>query len=145
MSGARWAAWLAGVWVGVLGAIALVAAPAAFAIATRDAAGQIAGRMFAQEAHLGLVLAVVLFVLLRRQARAAAAAGTGSALSANMLLVLGTLFCTVAGYFALQPLIASARAGQGPWSFGLLHGVSAGFYGVKALLVAVLAWRLAKA
>ena len=98
--------------------------------------------MFAQEAYLSLVLAVVLFMLLRRQARAAAAVGTGSVLNANMLIVLGTLFCTVAGYFALQPLMATARGGQGPWSFGLLHGVSAGLYGLKASLVAVLAWRL---
>jgi hypothetical protein len=142
MSGARWSAWLAGVWAGVLGAIALIGAPSAFAVAARDTAGSIAGRMFAEEAYLSLAMAVLLFLLLRRQARAAAEAGAGSLLSANMLLVLGTLFCTVAGYFALQPMMAAARAGQGAWSFGLLHGVSAALYGVKALLVAVLAWRL---
>ena len=49
---------------------------------------------------------------------------------------------TVAGYFALQPMMATARAGQGAWSFGALHGMSVGFYALKALLVLVLAWRL---
>jgi hypothetical protein len=139
----RWAAWLAGLWAGALWAIALVGAPAAFAVAAPELAGRIAGRMFAQEAYASLVLAVVLFLLLRRRARAAAAAGTGSVFSADMLLVLGTLFCTVAGYFALQPMMAAARAGQGAWSFGSLHAASMALYGLKAVLAAVVAWRLA--
>ena len=137
----RAAAWLSGLWAGILLGIGLIGAPAGFAIAGRDA-GPAAARMFAQEAYLSLILAVLLFSMLRRQARDAAEAGLGSVLNANMLLVLGTLFCTVAGYFALQPMMAAARAGQGSLSFGALHGISAAFYGLKALLVAVLAWRL---
>ncbi len=97
--------------------------------------------MFAQEAYLSLALAVVLLVLVRQQARLDAAAGRGSVFSTDLLLVLGTLFCTVAGYFAIQPMMAAARAGQGNVSFGLLHAVSTAFYGVKTLLVMVLAWR----
>ena len=58
-----------------------------------------------------------------------------------MLLVLGTLFCTVAGYFGVQPLMAAARAGQGTFSFGQLHGISFGLFGLKIVLVAALAWR----
>jgi hypothetical protein len=53
------------------------------------------------------------------------------------------VFCTVAGYFALQPMMAAARAGEGPLSFGQLHAVSAAFYAVKLLLVLALAWRAA--
>ncbi|WP_280150486.1 DUF4149 domain-containing protein [Piscinibacter sp. XHJ-5] len=143
MTRARCAAWLAGLWAGLLWAIALVGAPAAFAVATSEMAGRIAGRMFAQEAYLALALSMVLALLLRSRARAAAAAGTGSVLSADMLLALGALLCTVAGYFALQPMFAAARAGQGSWSFATLHGVSMSLYGLKALLVSVLAWRLA--
>jgi hypothetical protein len=143
MSTTRWAAWLAGLWTGWLIGIALVGAPAAFAIAAPETAGRIAGRMFAQEAYVGIAMAVVLFLMLRKQARLAAEAGAGSLLSGNMLLVLGALFCTVAGYFALQPMMAAARAGQGNLSFGALHGISAGLYAVKAVLVGVLAWRLA--
>ncbi|HEX6364250.1 MAG TPA: DUF4149 domain-containing protein [Albitalea sp.] len=139
----RFAAWLAGVWTGVLAAIGLIAAPAAFAVVPPQTAGMIAGRMFAREAYAGIAVAVVLFVILRRSARARAAAGTGSVLSADMLLVLGALFCTIVGYFAVLPMMASARAGQGTLSFGALHGISTGFFALKALLFAVLAWRLA--
>lgn len=143
MNGTRLAAWLSGLWTGVLLGVALIGAPAGFATVPTAAAGRIAGRMFAQEAYLGLVVAVVLFLLLRTQARRAAAVGTGSVFSTDMLLVLGTLFCTVAGYFALQPMMAAARAGQGSWSFGALHAASMALYGLKVLLAALLAWRLA--
>jgi hypothetical protein len=136
------AAWLAGLWAGVLLGIGLIGAPAGFATTSPETAGRAAARMFAQEAYMSLALAVVLFVVLRRQARVAAKTGIGSVFNANMVLVLGTLFCTVAGYFALQPMMAAARAGQGNLSFGALHGISAGLFGLKALLIAVLAWRL---
>jgi hypothetical protein len=58
-----------------------------------------------------------------------------------MALALGAIFCTVAGYFALQPLMGPARAGQGPLSFAQLHAASAAFYLIKLALVAALAWR----
>ena len=138
----RLAALVAGWWAGLILGIAAIGAPASFANAARDVAGRVAGQMFAQEAYVSLVAAVALLVLVRRQARDDAQAGRGSALSANVLLVLGALFCTVFGYFAMQPMMASARAGQGLLSFGVLHGVSAVFFLLKGLLVAVLAWRL---
>ena len=141
----RLGALLAGLWGGLLIGIGLVAAPAVFAVAERDGAGRAAGRMFSQEAHAGLALALLLFFLARRRARAAAAAGTGSVVSAEVLLVLGALFCTVAGHFALQPMMAAARAGQGALAFGALHGLAAGFYALKTLLVVALAWRLTAA
>jgi hypothetical protein len=62
--------------------------------------------------------------------------------SANLMLILGTLFCTVAGYFAVQPMMEAARAGQGSVSFGALHAVSSSFFVLKGLLVLTLAWRL---
>ena len=83
----------------------------------------------------------MLLVLVRAKARSDAAAGGGSLFSTDLMIVLGTLFCTVAGYFALQPMMEAARAGQGSVSFGALHAVSAGFYGLKAVLAAALAWR----
>jgi hypothetical protein len=144
MKGARWAGWLAGLWAGLLWGIGLIGAPAGFAVTAPEIAGRIAGRMFAQEAHLSLALAVVLFLMLKRVARRGAATGAGSVLSADMLLALGGLFCTVTGYFALQPMMEVARSGQGAWSFATLHGASAALYGLKALLVSVLAWRLAQ-
>jgi hypothetical protein len=143
MGGVRGAAWLAGLWTGVLVAVGAIAAPVAFTVLPRDAAGLVAGRLFAVEAYAGLAVAVVLFLLLRRRARAAAEAGTGSVLGADMLLVLGALFCTVVGHFALQPMMAPARAGQGPLSFGALHAIASALYALKAVLVGALAWRLA--
>jgi hypothetical protein len=58
--------------------------------------------------------------------------------------LLGVLFCTVAGYFAIQPMMAAARAGQGSLSFGALHGISSAFFVLKGLLVLALAWRLSQ-
>jgi len=138
----RWSAWIAGLWAGLLWGVGLIGAPAGFATALPDTAGRVAGRMFAQEASLSLALAIVLFIFLRRIARDAAESGDGSVLSANMLLVLGALFCTVFGYFALQPMMEAAKAGQGSLSFGALHGISAGLYMLKAVLVSIAAWRL---
>ncbi|WP_119353678.1 DUF4149 domain-containing protein [Azohydromonas sediminis] len=127
---------LAGLWAGVLLAVAGIATPAPFAtLATADA-GRVVARVLASEAYLSLAAAVVLFLLERRRARDGA-----PAMTAELMLVLGALLCTVAGYFALQPMMAAARAGQGPWPFGTLHAVSTAFFGVKALLVLVLAWR----
>ena len=140
---ARFAALVAGLWAGVLACIGLIAAPAAFAaLATRSDAGRVVARLFAQEATLSIAVALLLFVIERRHARQAAEAGHGSVLSVNLVLLLGTLFCTVAGYFALQPMLEAARAGKGAWSFAALHGVSLALFGLKGLLVLTLAWRL---
>jgi hypothetical protein len=124
--------------------IGLLAAPAAFATLARPEAGRFVGHVFAQEGYLSLAMAALLYLAVRRLARASAAAGRGSVVSAEVLLVLGALFCTVAGYFALQPMMEAARAGQGSYSFATLHGVSLGLYALKALLVAALAWRLTR-
>lgn len=112
-------------------------------LATPDA-GRYVGRLFAQEAMLSIVFAVVLYVLARRLARDAVALGRGSVLSAEVLLVAGALFCTVAGYYALQPMIEAARIGQGRFSFAALHGASMAFYATKTLVVLSLAWRLTR-
>jgi len=139
----RWRLLLPGLWAGWLLCVAALATPAAFALLPQADAGRLAGRMLAQEAYTSLALGVVLLVLERVAARRTVAAGQGSQFSAGMVLALGALFCTVAGYFALQPMMAAARAGQGPLSFGQLHAVSAVFYGLKVLLVLALAWRAA--
>ena len=137
----RWVAGLAAAWAGGLACIALLAAPTAFATLPREQASRFVGGLFASEANISLGLALLLLFIEQRRARRAAETGSGRVLSAETLLLLGTLFCTVAGYFAVQPLMAAARAGQGSLSFGLLHAVSGGFYAVKSLLVIGLAWR----
>ena len=135
---------LPGLWAGVLLCIAAIAAPAVFAQLERADAGRVVGRFFVQEAWLSLALGALLLVIERARARRAAEAGTGSILSTEMLLVLGAVFCTVAGYFALQPMMPAARAGQGPLSFGQLHALSSAFYAVKVVLLLALAWRAAR-
>src|SRR5207244_10491526 len=57
MKALRWATWLAGLWAGVLLGIGLIGAPAGFATSLPETAGRAAGRMFAQEAYLSLLLA----------------------------------------------------------------------------------------
>lgn len=138
------AAVAAGVWAGVLVGIAAIAAPAAFATLASPDAGRFVARVFEQEAYLSLALALALFVVERQRSGRAAAAGTGSIFSANLVMLLGTMFCTVAGYFAVIPMMEVARAGQGPLSFGALHAVSGGLFALKGVLVAVLAWRLVR-
>jgi hypothetical protein len=123
---------LPALWLGALLAIGLLAAPAAFATLGSTEAGRLVARLFSHEARLSLVLGVVVVLLERQRVRS---------FTPPMLLALGAVFCTVAGYYALLPMMAAARVGQGSWSFGQLHAVSLGFYGLKTLLVALLAWR----
>ena len=138
----RIATLLAGFWAGILLCIGGMAAPAAFAMLARPDAGRFVGRLFAQDAYTSLAFALVLLVIERQRARDQAAGGVGSAFSANLMLLLGTLFCTVGGYFAVLPMMDAARAGTGPVSFGALHAASAVMFSVKGLLVLALAWRL---
>jgi Domain of unknown function (DUF4149) len=141
MSVDRWRALLPGVWAGGLLCVALMATPAPFALLAPADAGRVAGRILASEALSSLFFGIVILLLERVAARRAADSGTGPQFSAGMVLALGALFCTVAGYYAVQPMMAAARAGQGVLSFGQLHAVSAAFYVVKTGLVLALAWR----
>lgn len=132
---------LPGLWAGWLLCVALLATPSVFAFLNGADAGRIVGRMLAQDAYTSLALGPVLLVLERLRARRLALAGAGPQFSPGMLLVLGALFCTVAGHFGVLPLMPAARAGQGGPSFGQLHAVSMGFFVVKTALVLALAWR----
>ena len=124
----RLARLLPGLWAGLLLAIAVVAAPAAFAALPPADAGRVVSRMFIQEAWASLALAAGLWWWLRTR---------------HAWLLWGTVACTLLGYFAVQPLMGAARAGQGALSFGQLHMISSAFYGLKTLLVLALAWRCA--
>ncbi len=132
---------LAGLWAGLLVGLGAIGAPAGFAVTTVEVAGRTAGRMFAIEAHVSLAVAVLLLLLTRQAVPIEPDQPPAPALNTNLLLLLGTLFCTIAGYFVLQPMMVAARAGEGSLSFGALHGLSAGFFALKGLLVLVLAWR----
>jgi hypothetical protein len=135
----RIAVCVAGLWAGVLLGVGLIGAPAGFAVAPSEIAGRSAGRMFAIEAYASLAIAALLLLALRSLKSARPSTST---IDANILLVLGTLFCTIAGYFVLQPMMVAARAGEGSLSFGALHGLAAAFFAVKALSTVWLTWRL---
>jgi hypothetical protein len=65
-----------------------------------------------------------------------------SQFSTEMLLAIGALFCTVAGYYGLLPALEQVRLG-GPsqLSFLQLHALSLALFGLKGLLVLALAWK----
>ena len=139
----RIAALLAGLWVGVMVCIAAIAAPTAFAVLERSLAGRVVARVFSQEAHLSLAICVALLLLARRS-KEADASPHASVFTTELMLVLGALFCTLFGYFALQPMMEAARAGRAALSFPALHGISVAFFGLKGLLVLALAWRTSR-
>ena len=133
---------LPGVWLGLLAAIAFIMMPAAFTALDRAGAGDLARVVFSWEARASIVLGAVLLVLERRAGFARHLATGVSQFSAEMMLVLGALFCTVFGYYGLQPMMEQARAGGGTsLGFGQLHALSSAFFGAKGLLVLALAWR----
>ncbi len=137
----RWRSLLPAFWAGGLVTVAAIATPAPFATLAVADAGRVVARILAQEAYASLALGVVMLLLERWAAKREAAGAGASQFSAGMVMALAAIFCTVLGYFAVQPLMPAARAGQGALSFGQLHAASALCYGVKLLLVVALAWR----
>jgi hypothetical protein len=131
---------LPGVWAGLLLCVALIAAPAPFAILSSADAGRVVARIFAQEAWLSLGMAALLLLLGRRSKRGDFASGKRG-LNFDEWLILGSVACTALGYFGVQALLPAARAGQGTLSFGQLHLLSVALFALKAALVLVLAWR----
>jgi hypothetical protein len=140
----RWCAIGSATWLGLLLAVAALATPVAFTALPAAEAGKVVARVLSREAALSLGFGAALSLLLRVAARRGADMGGGVRMfPVELVLALGALFCTVAGYYGIQPWMAEARAGNGRFSFGQLHAASAAFYGVKVLLVGALAWRCA--
>jgi len=137
----RVAAALAGAWAGSIAAIGFVAAPILFATLPRADAGRVAARLFAVDATIGICAGALLLLFTFQLARRAAESGA-SRFSSDMLLVLGALFCIVAGHYAVEPMMEARLRGEGSASFAVLHGVAATFFAVKLVVVGILAWRL---
>jgi hypothetical protein len=133
---------LPGLWFGVLLAIALIATPAANGALDKASFGAVARAIFAREAPASLVFGVLILVIERRDALARHLATGVSQFSPEMTLAIGALFCTVAGYYGLEPMMAQALSGgPAPLTFLQLHAISLAFFGVKGLLVLALAWK----
>jgi hypothetical protein len=86
-----------------------------------------------------LVLGTVILLAHRNRSKQVAGGGVAGRFDAALGLILGAIFCTVAGYYGLQPLLADARSGRGTLSFGQLHGISVAFFAAKMVLVGWLA------
>jgi hypothetical protein len=133
---------LPGVWFGVLLAIALIATPAASNALDKASFGAVARAIFAREAPTSLVFGVLILVIERRDALVRHLATGVTQFSTEMLLAAGALFCTVAGYYGLLPVLEQARAGAATsLTFMQLHALSLAFFGLKGLLVLALAWK----
>jgi hypothetical protein len=133
---------LPGLWCGLLLAIGVIAAPAASGALDRASFGAVARAIFAREAPASLVLGMLILMLERRAAFDRHQATGVSQFSAEMVLAIAALFCTVAGYYGLEPLMERARSGaDAPLTFMQLHAASLAFFGVKGLLALALAWR----
>jgi hypothetical protein len=119
-------------WVGSIWTIGYLVAPTLFkALADQALAGTIAGQLFMVEAWFSVVCSVVLIgVFLAQRKR-------------FPRLIFGMLICTVFGYFALHPYMASLRElglsdPDVKWKFGALHGLSSGIYLMQSILGAML-------
>ena len=124
-------------WVGSLWTIGYLAAPTLFmTLADRVLAGTIAGKLFRVEAWVSVLIGSCLLLMLRVRR-------PGELHRALMLkLVAAMLACTLFGYFALQPSMASLREsavggileGAARTKFGLLHGIASALYLIQSLL-----------
>ena len=136
---------LPGLWGGFLLCVALVAAPAPFAVLASADAGRVVGRILEHEAYASVGLGITVLLLERLHAHRQAHDGRGSQFSTGMMMALGAIFSTVVGYFGLQSMMLGARTGEGPLSFGQLHALSVAFFAIRICLVLALAWRAAAA
>jgi hypothetical protein len=123
-------------WAGGLWTICGLAAPMAFAVLDRSAAGALAGRLFEVLAWVGAALGIVLFALLLKNERVER--------SSRLLIVLAIL-APVMSEIALGPLMHKARAAGELGLFGLLHGIAGLLFGSACLCTLALVWKLNQA
>ncbi len=141
---ARIGALVSAAWCGEMLAVGTIAAPALFATLSRTEAGAVATRLFATDATVAVLVGALVCIVALQLARQRAERGVGSRMSADLLLALASIGSVVLGYYAIQPMLGPARAGDGPLSFGALHAVSAAFFALRFMLVATLAWRFSR-
>ena len=127
-------------WAGGLWTICGVAAPSAFAVLERRAAGELAARLFEIAAWSGAVIALLLFVLFR----AANGLRSSSTRSVSLLIVTAGL-APVLSEVVLGPLMHTARLQGDMRAFGVLHGVGGALFLVACVGTLVLTWKLSPA
>jgi hypothetical protein len=127
-------------WAGGLWTICGVAAPSAFAVLERRAAGELAGRLFGIAAWSGAVIALLLFILHR------APNGSSASSSRSVRLLIATAgLAPVLSEVVLGPMMHSARVEGDMRAFGILHGVGGALFLVACVCTLVLTWKLSPA
>jgi hypothetical protein len=122
----RLAAVVLTLWAGSLWTICAIAAPAAFAVLERAAAGRLAGALFQIATWLGAACALILF----------ATAFVHKPLAARLSpswLVAATAAAPLLSELVLSPMMAAARAANDMSRFGMLHGLAAVLFVAAAL------------
>ena len=101
-------------WAGSLWTICAIAAPAAFAVLDRPAAGRLAGTLFRIETWLGFACAMMLFAADVVHKPLATRVGPP-------WLIAATAGAPLLSELVLSPMMAAARAANDMARFGLLH------------------------
>nr|WP_207301857.1 DUF4149 domain-containing protein [Rhodocyclus tenuis] len=133
-------------WVGGLWSIGYIVAPTLFsALADRQLAGAVAGRLFALISWIGIGCAsyMLLYLLLRQ--------GASALRSSLFWLPLLMLLLTLIGHFGVQPIIAQIKAEGLPLDavenavdavrksrFATWHGIASVLYLIQSLIGALL-------
>jgi MFS family permease len=148
MFASRLRALLVALWGGSLWTIGYMVAPTLFAaLPDRMQAGAIAGRLFSIEAWLSVACALLLLALEMRWPHA----DHGRRRKMVFGIVCAMLLCTLIGYFGVQPFMAALKESAGAAGvmasgaatrFGILHGISSGFYLIQSILAVVLVLKL---
>ncbi len=132
-------------WIGGMWAIGYVAAPVLFAsLDDKQLAGNLAGRLFALGAWIGMAAAA--YLLVYRFAR-----DGGAALKTLFFwIVLLMLALTLAGHFGIAPIMQGLKDQALPHAvmqsvfadrFSRWHGVSSIVYLIQSVLGLILVWR----
>jgi hypothetical protein len=122
----RFAAVVLTLWAGSLWTICAIAAPAAFAVLDRPAAGRLAGTLFQIATWLGAACALILF------AAALVHKPLATRLSPSWLIA-ATAAAPLLSELVLSPMMAAARAADEMGRFGMLHGLAAVLFVAAAL------------
>ena len=127
-------------WAGGLWTICGVAAPSAFAVLERSAAGKLAERLFEIAAWSGALIGLLLFALLRAPNGLSA-----SSTRSIRLLIAAAALAPVSSEIVLGPLMHAARVQGDMRAFGILHGVGGALFLVACVCTLVLTWKLSPA
>ena len=127
-------------WAGGLWTICGVAAPSAFVVLERSAAGKLAAHLFEIAAWSGALIALLLLVLLR----APNELSSSSTRSVRLLIATAAL-APMSSEIILGPLMHAARMQGDMRAFGILHGVGGALFLVACVCTLVLTWKLSPA